>query len=328
MRGVIFFDRRLKEYAKQEDWLSKLHSDFTKDGHEDKIKKKQKLDSIPFPEPGPPPDLELDEPETRGSSSILPHTEYTAENKYDKKEPDYSAAFSQKQRRYREAICERYNANVELEKAYFEEKREDGDADRHINGQALGKLGMMSFGPTINETVSSPVIESAVKSFNRRVSGYDFGTAGNAVCEAVAIYNTLYDLGSEISLSQIIYDIEFTNSTVWHGWFGTNVYQIDDILKAYGVSSHKVYSPRIQDAAENGKIDEGQIFIASIYNNRNGGVFSGIHTFEIVYSPLADNEPQWIVYNRFSNEQDPKLYQNLQDVLCGGEYVIIYQIDG
>ena len=170
-------------------------------------------------------------------------------------------------------------------------------------------------------------IQNLLQHFNQIISIYDFGTVGHAGCEPITAYNVLYDMGNSVSLSQIIYDTELNNNTLWNGWFGTNIYTIDDLLRSYGVESKPVLSWDVQDAAIKGQIEDGQVFYASIINDKRMGIFSGIHSFEIVYSPETNSANPWLVYNRYSNTSRIYEYSDLQSVLENvGDYIFLRQI--
>lgn len=214
----------------------------------------------------------------------------------------------------RQEIQERYEKNRAIEEAELGNYLDDSG---HINGQARDALGKMSFGPTIDEKYSSEFVREKLHGFNKRLKTPSFGTVANAGCEAIAVYNTLHDLGKDVSLSKIIYDIERNKETLWNGWFGTKTSRVDEILEMYGVKSRVTNKPEFIDrAAREGAIKEGQIFVASGCNGPIG-VLKGVHTFEIVYSPSQNPQEPWLVYNRFSADEEPKPYATFAEIFDG-----------
>ena len=207
----------------------------------------------------------------------------------------------------------RYEKNLAIEKEGLSSWL---DPTGHINGQAREGLGEMSFGPTIDEKHSFEFVQEKLHDFNKNLPAHPFGTVANAGCESIAVYNTLHDLGKDVSLSQIIYDTERNNYTLWNGWFGTKTSKVDDVLKLYGVESKAVSIDNIQKAADSGKEKEGQIYVASIWNDKTTLLkgYGGIHTFEIVYSPKTDPDKPWTVYNRGSEDKAAS-YASLDDIL-------------
>ena len=224
---------------------------------------------------------------------------------------------------YLRQVSERFISNSQVESEYLPALLQDG----HISGQGVGELGEMAFGPHIDDLYKIQSIQNLLQHFNQIISIYDFGTVGHAGCEPITAYNVLYDMGNSVSLSQIIYDTELNNNTLWNGWFGTNIYTIDDLLRSYGVESKPVLSWDVQDAAIKGQIEDGQVFYASIINDKRMGIFSGIHSFEIVYSPETNSANPWLVYNRYSNTSRIYEYSDLQSVLENvGDYIFLRQI--
>ena len=225
------------------------------------------------------------------------------------------------------AVEERYQKNLAIEKEGLSDCK---DSTGHINGQAYGAVATMSFGPTIDEKVSDPAVNERNHNINKMFTSNDFGTVANAGCESIAVYNTLHDLGKDMSLSQIIYDTERNGHMLWNGWLGTKIYKVDDILKQYGVESKAANSSDVQKSADSGELKEGQIYVASILNNKNAPLkgFEGIHTFEIVYSPNANADKPWTVYNR-NEEKDGKKYATVDDILedrTSGKYISMLEI--
>ena len=207
----------------------------------------------------------------------------------------------------------RYEKNLAIEKEGLSSWL---DPTGHINGQAREGLGEMSFGPTIDEKRPNMLGRAIPNIIQDEFAHHPFGTVENAGCESIAVYNTLHDLGKDVSLSQIIYDTERNNYTLWNGWFGTKTSKVDDVLKLYGVESKAVSIDNIQKAADSGKEKEGQIYVASIWNDKTTLLkgYGGIHTFEIVYSPKTDPDKPWTVYNRGSEDKAAS-YASLDDIL-------------
>ena len=78
---------------------------------------------------------------------------------------------------------------------------------------------------------------------------------------------------------------------------GTWPSKVDEILAIYGVESEATIHPEFVDKfSREGAISDGQIYIASAYNSQKG-LSSGIHTFEIVYSPSQNPKEPWVAYN-------------------------------
>lgn len=224
-----------------------------------------------------------------------------------------------------EQIQQRYQHNLEIENEYKQGLSETDDG--HINGQGRDPFRGMSFGPAIEDKY----VTGIGRSIAQRINGdYEtFGTVANAGCEAIAVYNTLYDLGvKDISLSQIIYDTERMGNMLWNGWFGTKIWKVDDMLNMYGVSSQTVSPAEIQASADNGTLNPNQIFVATVFNNRDHKITGGIHTFEIVYLPNNTDQP-WVVYNRNNASTAGEPYADLNSILEGrGEYILLHQING
>lgn len=178
------------------------------------------------------------------------------------------------------------------------------DATGHINGQAFdSSIADMTFG---NKTV------------------------GHSGCEAIAVYNTLRDLGLNVSLAGVICEAESGGHMFLGGWGGIMPEKISNLLDDYDVEHTKVEAADLQADADNGTLRPGQIFIASIWN-RNSHPLKGIHTFELVYNPAKRFTP-WMVYNRFNDERCVRYYPTLASVLVNGTvkgaYYTLYEIGG
>ena len=224
-------------------------------------------------------------------------------------------------KRHQEQIEQRYQRNLAIESQNANKKPE------HINGQGTDIWSDMSFGPRIEELYpEGNLIGDLIRKLRAEKAHYDFGTVGNAGCEAIAVYNTLLDLGKYVPLSQIIYDSEKRGYQLWNGWLGTKIWKVDDILNMYGVSTKEV-NPLVIQAAENGGLlKDGQIFVATS-NNGPIGPLNGIHTYEIVYSPSIRPDQPWMVYNRYSNDTNVKYYESLPAIVNDGSYIHLYEID-
>ena len=123
-----------------------------------------------------------------------------------------------------------------------------------------------------------------------------------------------------MSLSQIIYDTEQNGYTLGDGWLGTKVWKVDDMLRQYGVESTAESPYTVQAAANNGELKDGQVYVASIWNDSDDEsgrrkILSGIHTFEVVYSPSTNADEPWIVYNRDSFNETEFRYKSINDIL-------------
>ena len=156
----------------------------------------------------------------------------------------------------------------------------------------------------------------------------------HAGCEAIAVYNTLHDMGKDVGLSQIIYDTEKNGYMVANGWMGTKTWKVDDMLRQYGVESTTAKPETVQRSADSGKLKDGQVYVASIWNNTNdktglADIGSGIHTFEVVYSPSANTDMPWVVYNRNSKEGEQR-YKSIDEILVDegmkGKYLSMLEV--
>ena len=137
-----------------------------------------------------------------------------------------------------------------------------------------------------------------------------------------------------MSLSQIIYDTEQNGYMFVDGWLGTKVWKVDDMLRQYGVESTAESPYTVQAAANNGALKDGQVYVASIWNDTNdktglADISSGIHTFEIVYSPSTNADEPWIVYNRGSDTAG-KPYRSIDEILVdrdsNGKFLSILEV--
>ena len=178
-------------------------------------------------------------------------------------------------------ILKRLERNEQLEN----EMRAQPGGGGHINGQNLGPVAAMRFGAV---------------------------SAGFASCELIAVYNVLNDLGKHRRLSSIFYDAERAGYLFLKGVFGTKIGSIGKLLERYGVKSKRMKAKDFKELVENGKIDDGKIFIITIRNNRHLPI-SPLHTFEAVFE-----NGKWTVYNRFSNLNGTSVYSGIDEMLSNG----------
>lgn len=171
------------------------------------------------------------------------------------------------------------------------------DVNGHINGQMRFPVGMMHFGHV---------------------------RAGFASCEIIAVYNVLKDMGLHVKLSSLIYDAENLGYLFAGGFFGTKISKIGKLLEKYGVRSEKVRLSEFKLKGRLHQFADGDTFIVTI-KNRSDLPICALHTFEMVYY-----EGRWTVYNRFSGDNHPSVYSNIDDVLLNGgdkgAYYSVYKI--
>ena len=256
-------------------------------------------------------------------------TELEDQLSFAKREPDYEGVGLLGEWE-REQMAERFNRNVEIEQQLLEEWSRDASFDGHINGQGRDIIKDMSFGPAVEERIGESDLQNAVKYLRRRFQeeGYGtMGTVGFAGCEAIAIYNALHDLGFNVSLSRIIYDIEYNNYDLAFGWGGTWVNRIDDMLRYYGAEVEKTSASNIQTAADNGELKEGQVFVTSFWTDSEKWI-SSIHTVEVVYSPQKDPDNPWIVYNVDNEKEEAVPFESLDSFFGGKKEINFYKVTG
>ena len=161
------------------------------------------------------------------------------------------------------------------------------DSFGHINGQHRYPVGTMHFGRA---------------------------KAGGTACEVIAIYNVLKDIGKPSRLADLIFYDEVLGFMFLSGHFGTKIHRIGTFLDKLKVPYERLSVRDFIRSAGKKEYDDGQIFIVTI-KTRAELPISQLHTFETVY--YKDN---WIVYNRFNDDEKPAVYKNAADILRNGKY--------
>lgn len=112
-------------------------------------------------------------------------------------------------------------------------------------------------------------------------------TVEESGCEALAVYNALFNLGHhDIKLSEIILSIEENDALVKSGKWGANPYSLERTLNEYGVSMKEI-SP--QDSLEQGtyifsyvvKGKKAVHTVAAYYNKATGIIMIVFHFWEL-----------------------------------------------
>ena len=228
---------------------------------------------------------------------------------------------------YQNDIEKRYAYNKAIEEQYLDGLK---DADGHLNGQGRGALGQMAFGPRFKDG-DYVLSEKLIKRIAADWDADAFGTVSHAGCESIAVYNVLVDLGKEPSLAQIIRDTEEKGYTMLNGWGGTKIYETRSLLGGYGVECVSILPENAEKMCESGEAQAGQVYIASVLNDKESGLGGGVHTIEIVYSPEDSSERPWKVYNRSNGSDGAEPYSNLNEILKDkgqeGLYLELYHVE-
>ena len=141
---------------------------------------------------------------------------------------------------------------------------------------------------------------------------YAFGnsTISDAGCEAIAVYNSLYNLGSnDVKLSEIIYNIELENAMLNGGEWGCNPYSLERVMNKYNVNMNEV---DFEEANQ-----KGDYIFSYITDDTNGELFRSVHTVAAHYD--GNN---YTVYNNLSGKSiGEEHYKNLNEFannyICG-----------
>ena len=121
-------------------------------------------------------------------------------------------------------------------------------------------------------------------------------------CEAIAIHNIKVLKGMDSTLSQTMYDCQAVGAIVAYGGFGSNPYELDNVLDYYGIPYTKIGFD---------EMDQPGTYIISYWTQ---GVLQGpLHTVAVQY-----DGKQYVVYNRYGNGQlSYGLPTNSDNFICG-----------
>jgi hypothetical protein len=124
-----------------------------------------------------------------------------------------------------------------------------------------------------------------------------FGNGKSHGCGPFALYNTLFALGRNPDIKQIIRNIRYAGGFVLGGLFGTSPKALVNYLRALGYKTNISYLPRnIEKLTES-----ADIFILFYIWRRRFKI--GIHYVMIRYA-----DGGYLVYNQYANDLRPRRY--------------------
>ena len=152
----------------------------------------------------------------------------------------------------------------------------------------------------------------------RKLAGMVYGDTdvGTAGCEAVAIYNILMLERRPRPLSDIIYDLQSSQTLVNRGKWGTNPFAMKTLLREYDFDFEEIGS--VEEAAS--KMQPGDKLLVTVWNH-SSNPFKGIHGY-VVY--MTGEKEYWILNKNYKSK--PELSSGLEEAIGEGRYIVGYLI--
>ena len=146
--------------------------------------------------------------------------------------------------------------------------------------------------------------------------GYGDSDIGKTGCEAIALFNILLLRGRPRPLSYIIRDLQENQLLINRGRWGTNPFELDDLMVRYGLDPEEMET--VEEAES--KMEVGDLLFPTVWNNK-GNIFNGIHGYVIE----KVGESKYHVYNK-DYRSEPELVSNLREAIGKGRYIVGYLI--
>lgn len=139
---------------------------------------------------------------------------------------------------------------------------------------------------------------------------------GNTGCEAVALYNALMLKRRPKPLTDIIHDLQESQTLINRGRWGTNPYKMKQIMDEYGLIYETIES--IEEAET--KIRSGEMLLVTVWNHWKKPL-RGIHGYLI----LMRGESDFYMFNR-NYRKKPEHANSLKEAIGDGRYIVGYLI--
>ena len=135
-------------------------------------------------------------------------------------------------------------------------------------------------------------------------------------CEAIAIYNVLLLKRRPKPLSDIIHDLQVSQTLVNRGHWGTNPFNMDKLLTEYGL--HHECMETTDEAEE--KMGPGELLLVTVWNHGRRPL-RGIHGYVI----QMRDENDYLIYNK-NYKAFPDRAKTLKEAIGEGSYIVGYLI--
>ena len=156
---------------------------------------------------------------------------------------------------------------------------------------------------------------------------YGGNKISNVGCEIMAVYNAIISCGYDLYFPDLVLQFSMNGMKLLGGMWGSNIYELDDVLYAYGVRYEKYYLEK--SFLE--EINRSDRFILSVMNNNS--IFNGKHTFYCYnnYNYFLDDngnptENNIIMYN-YNCWEDNYTKENVNNVLTENSFLVGYLIE-
>ncbi len=142
-------------------------------------------------------------------------------------------------------------------------------------------------------------------------------------CEIMAVYNAIISCGYDLYFPDLVLQFSMNGMKLLGGMWGSNRYELDKALYAYGIRHEKYY---LEETFLE-EINRSDRFILSVVNNNN--IFEGLHTFFVInthyYLPnYNENTMQFFNYNA---EKYGYTNEYLNEILKEDKYIVGYLIE-